>query len=191
MKKIAYVLLLVLILSGCSGAAGSHFKNLWNHPPDLFNKYYVEDVKLHEKGFEKTFSITPKYKDYYSFAFLLPGEEIRKFGDDKRRVGSIFDGRIKVQIIEENKIIQEDIVEEPLAVHFEKDGDIYSLNNFPVSGKTIKVRIEVLEPIVGIKKYGDNADLQAPYLMILTRNLLQLNNESTFVNALVPDLCQI
>lgn len=120
-------------------------------PNDLYAPIVTDDFHFYEKGFSKTYSLEPKYLDFYDCGFSIDGEISHDFK---------FNGVIKFEFYLKDKKLFENIVmqaktftrREVSLIHFE----------VPLMGKykdDIKIKVTVLEPDLNLLQHKDSLRL--------------------------------
>jgi hypothetical protein len=138
-----------------------HFYHLLVAPDDLYNPIVTDNFLFYKKGFQKTYTLHPKYFDSYdlSIAFL------NKYISSKYK----FSGKLLVEFLYKGEVISKKIADQIItAGYVGSDTSEYkeiALLTFeiPIIGKykdNISVRITVLEPDQELEKYRDFIMLQ-------------------------------
>jgi len=163
-KKVIVILLIVLMSFLVIGIARRnivlprnvrylvYFVRQINPPKDLYDPIVIDHFKFYEKGFSKTYNLSPKYYDIYVFGISTEKKELTS----KYR----FSGKIKLEFFSGNKLILEQMATEiDTAWYLHNDLQWYKrivLSSFeiPLSGKytkDIKLKATVLEPDLALK----------------------------------------
>jgi hypothetical protein len=161
---ISLVLIVSISLAACGGihvpVGVRHFFHLVAPPEDLYKPIVVDVFPFWERGFSKSYSLNPKYMDFYELGLLAVSG-----GFPSREK---FDGKIKVEFFHEGKIVSEhEITSIQGGVYAGKDMTQYkkvSLMDFeiPLQGnykKNISIRLTVLDADRNLAKYGDSLQM--------------------------------
>ena len=129
-------------------------------PEDLYKPIVTDDFLFYEKGFTRTYTLKPKYLDYYMIGFVSGKQNISREYKVK--------GKLKAEFFWKDKFLFEKVATSQCAF-WQSDNDHahykgIDLIDFevPLNGKykdDISVRLTVLEPDEGLKEYGDSIRL--------------------------------
>ena len=137
-----------------------HLLHLASPPEDLYKPIITDDFLFYEKGFTRTYSLQPKYLDFYNIGFLVENCNL----SSKYK----FSGKVKVDFYWKDKLLcSKQIISQISAAYSNSDlkhfSDVLLLSfEIPFQGKykdDISVRLTVLEPDEGLKEYGDSIKL--------------------------------
>jgi len=139
-----------------------HLSHLAFPPKNLYNPIIIDDFPFHEAGYTKTYPLKPKYLDIYSIGYFTEKQNISS--KDK------FKGKIKAEFFYKGKFLFEKTTTSQIAAGY-ADGDrkmeyfkdVFLMDfEIPLQKKYkkgISVRLTVLEPYEGLKKYGNSVKL--------------------------------
>lgn len=130
-------------------------------PPEGLYEPIVEDNFLfYKKGFAKTYSLKPKYLDFYNIGFLVENSDL----SSKYK----FSGKVKADFYWKDKLLfSKEITSQISAAYSDNDfkyfSDVLLLHfEIPFQGKytdDISVKLTVLEPDENLKPHGDSIKL--------------------------------
>jgi hypothetical protein len=150
---LAFAWLVVMDLHG--GIGGRHLAHLFAKPKDLYAPIILEACPLWEKGYAKSYTLNPKYMDYYEVGLLCSGGTLP--------AKETFKGKLKITFRWKDTVVSEHVVDGvDGGVYAGKDLSAYkkaSLLDFkvPLNGKykeQISMDLMVLEGDERLKAYG-------------------------------------
>ena len=136
-----------------------HILHLAFPPEDLYEPIVIDEFLFYEKGFTRTYRLTPKYLDSYTIGLISDTQNILG--------GYKFSGKLKAEFFWNNKFLFEKIAISQVSTYY-ADGDkkmeylkkVFLINfDVPLKGKykdDIDIRLTVLEPDENLKQYGDS-----------------------------------
>lgn len=135
-----------------------HLYNRAITPTDLYYPIVSDSFLFSEKGFTKTYLLSPTYFDYYDIGFIIK---------EGMTLKPELDGKIKIEFLWKDTVLSERIVTSVNAVYYIDNGKAkytkHSLTTFeiPFQGKynNIAIKISVLEPAQELKKSFDSNNL--------------------------------
>jgi len=162
-RKMIYLAILLLVIFGACltfkvikgffpvPIGVRHLAHLLIPPKDLYEPVVKDKFQFYKKGYTKTYSLSPKYFDFYDCGFSI-NEDL----PDNYR----FNGKLKVEFLLKDILLLEKLITDwgtmgrktVSLVHFE----------MPFQGKYAKdiaIRLTVLEPDLTLVKYKDSLEL--------------------------------
>ena len=162
--SISLVLIFSVSLAACGGfrvpTGARHLLHLMTQPEDLYEPIMVDAFPFWQSGFSKSYSLSPRYMDFYELGFSVVDGGI--LSREK------FDGKVKVEFFHEGNLVSEhEITSIQRGVYAGEDMTLYkkvSLLDFeiPLQGKykkDISVRLTVLDADQKLEKYGDSLQM--------------------------------
>lgn len=129
-------------------------------PKDLYEPIVTDNFLFYEKGFTKTYTLKPKYLDFYVIGFLVENRNL----PSKYK----FSGKVRTDFYWKDELLfSKEITSHIAAAYSDNDlkyfSDVLLLDfEIPFQGRykdDISVRLTVLEPDDGLKEYGDSIKL--------------------------------
>ena len=129
-------------------------------PEGLYEPIVTDNFLFYKKGFTRTYSLHPKYLDFYNIGFLVKNGSL----SSKYK----FSGKVKADFYWKNKLLfSKEITSHISAAYSDNDlkyfSDVLLLHfEIPFQGKytdDISVKLTVLEPDKNLKQYGDSIRL--------------------------------
>ena len=139
-----------------------HLLHLAFPPEDLYESIVTDDFLFYEKGFTKTYQLKPKYLDSYAISLISEKQNISG--------GYKFSGKLKAEFFwKDTFLLEKTAISQGSAYYADGDKEMKYFKkvflidfDVPLKGKykdDISVRLTVLEPVEGLKEYGDSIRL--------------------------------
>ncbi len=130
-----------------------HVLHLIFQPKDLYKPIVIDYFSFYKKGYTKTYSLKPKYLDYYALSFKIKSENTGEYLKYKGVLNIKILSKSGETLLESNINIDDQTL-------FKQETELFNFP-LPVSGKhsEVNMRVEVLEPDTDFEKYGENINL--------------------------------